>query len=265
MTTPQALVLGAFQGIAEFLPISSSGHLLVFKRLIGLDDVPLLFDVTLHVATLLSVVVVFRARLAEIFAAIRRWLVRKPASDDGAILSIVLPGFVATCATAVIGLGISKFLPEFGPLATSVCFIVTAGILVATNFFRGSRDYAKLGPAGGLLVGIAQGVGVLPGISRSGITIAGGLAAGLDRDRAGEFAFLLSIPAILGALLLDLKDLDTLAGAVGFGQLAIASLAAFVVGIVALSLLIPLVKKGKLAWFALYLVPAGILGIAFFR
>ncbi|MDX9957228.1 MAG: undecaprenyl-diphosphate phosphatase, partial [Spirochaetia bacterium] len=113
----------------------------------------------------------------------------------------------------------------------------------------------------GILVGIAQGLGVFPGISRSGITISAGLAAGLKREEAGEFAFLLVIPAIAGALILKLKDIGELAGTVATLPLLAGSLAAFAAGVLALMLLMPIVRKGKLAWFAVYLVPAGVLGL----
>jgi undecaprenyl-diphosphatase len=113
----------------------------------------------------------------------------------------------------------------------------------------------------GVLVGLAQGFGVFPGISRSGITISAGLVSGLKREVAGEFAFLLVIPAIAGALVLKLKDIGELAGTVSPLPLLAGSLAAFVSGVLALMLLMPIVRKGKLAWFAVYLVPAGFIGL----
>ncbi|MCX7023701.1 MAG: undecaprenyl-diphosphate phosphatase [Spirochaetes bacterium] len=263
MTILQAILLGAFQGAAEFLPVSSSGHLLIFKRLFGLSGVPMLFDVTLHLATLLSVVVVFRARIGGVLAAIARWVLRRNSPKDAENLAIVPPAIAATFATAIIGFGISRFMPGFGPKAVSACFIATAAILVATLFMKGEKGYEAIGLREGLLVGIAQGIGVLPGISRSGITIAGGLAAGMNRGNAGEFAFLLAIPAVLGALVLDLKDAGTLAGSVGPLELSVAAAVAFAVGVIVLSALLPLLRMGKLAWFAAYLVPAGILGLLF--
>lgn len=270
MTATQAFLLGLFQGIAEFLPISSSGHLLVLKELLGLSGVPLLFDVILHLGTLLSILVVFRARIIGIFAALWRWLAKPSArpsasESDRENLALVLPTVVATAVTGVIGLWIEKFIPVESPRVVCALFLVTAVLLVVSSRFRGRRGFRELGALRGALVGLAQGLGVLPGISRSGITISGGLAAGLNRDAAGEFAFILAIPAILGAFVLELKDAMELGAAVGTLPLVVGFLAAFVSGIGALSLLMPIVRKGKLAAFAVYLIPAGVLGLFLFR
>lgn len=267
MTILQALILGLFQGVSEFLPISSSGHLLVLRELFGLSDVPRLFDVILHLATLLAVLVVFRRRIGGILGALtRRALRRKDVpAEDSENLALVIPALAATTITAVIGLGIEKYLPVRSPRAVSALFLVTAALLLAASRFRGTRGYGRIGPGRGALIGLAQGIGVFPGISRSGITISAGLAAGLDRDTAGEFAFLLAVPAIVGALLLELKDLAELGAAVSPAPLAVGFLAAFAAGIAALSLLMPLVRKGRLAWFAAYLIPAGLAGLFLFR
>lgn len=267
MTILQALILGLFQGVSEFLPISSSGHLLALRHLFSLEEVPRLFDVILHAATLLSVLVVFRVRIGGILAALFRWAARRPDLSDGDAenLALVLPALAATAVTAVIGLGIEKYLPVRSPRTVCALFLVTAALLLASSRFRGARGYERIGPVRGAWIGLAQGIGVFPGISRAGITISAGLAAGLDRDTAGEFAFLLAIPAIAGALLLELKDLADLGATVAPAPLVIGFLAAFVSGIAALSLLMPLVRKGRLAWFAAYLIPAGLAGLFLFR
>lgn len=267
MTILQALILGLFQGVSEFLPVSSSGHLLVLRELFGLSDVPRLFDVILHLATLLAVLVVFRRRIVGILAALYRWSARRKdrPPQDAENLALVIPALAATAVTAVTGLGIEKFLPVRSPRSVCALFLVTAVLLLAASRFRGTRGYDRIGPGRGALIGLAQGIGVFPGISRSGITISAGLAAGLDRNTAGEFAFLLAVPAIAGALLLELKDLAELGAAVAPVSLAVGFLAAFAAGIAALSLLLPLVRKGRLAWFAAYLVPAGLAGLFLFR
>jgi len=264
MTVLQALALGLFQGVAEFLPISSSGHLLLLKDLMSLSEVPVLFDVLLHLATLLSIVVVFRKRVAGIIVSCARFVARKHTDADAENLAIVVPALVATVVTGVVGLALDRF--DFSGMTKLVSglLIATGAILVGSSLLpQGSTGYTGLKPRHGLLIGLAQGIGVLPGISRSGITIGGGLAAGLKRQEAGEFAFLLAIPAILGALLLKLKDLDQLSGAVEALPMAVSALAAFAAGVAALLVLMPIVRKGKLAWFAAYLVPAGVLGLLF--
>ncbi len=266
MTVAQAGVLGLFQGIAEFLPISSSGHLLIFKNLMGLSTVPALFDVLLHLATLMSIVVVFRKRVAGIIVSIFRWVTKKQGEADAENLAIVVPALVATVLTAGIGLVVDRIDLSGQPRIVAGFLLLSALILVASSRFgSGGLGYRTMGLKQGFIVGVAQGLGVFPGISRSGITISAGLASGLNRETAGEFSFLLAIPAILGALVLKLGDLAELAGSVAVLPLLVGSLVAFVVGVGALLVLMPIVRKGKLAWFAAYLVPVGLLGLFLLR
>lgn len=255
----QALLLGALQGVAEFLPISSSGHLRIGQELLGLGDAPLLFDVALHVATLAAVLLVFRRRIGAILVSLVRWVGGRAGQDDAENLGIVIPLLAATVVTAALGFAIKDL--EIPTRMVAGLMLATAAILVASSFLGGASGFRDLGIPRGLAVGLAQGIGVLPGISRSGITIAAGLATGLRREVAGEFAFLVSIPAILGALVLELRDLAELKTAVPAGPLALGMAVAFAVGVVSLKLLLPVVRRGRLAWFALYLVPAGILGL----
>ena len=261
MTFVQACVLGLFQGVAEFLPVSSSGHLLVFKDLMGLSDVPVLFDVVLHLATLASILVVFRKRVAGILVSMARWIAHKSGEADAENLAIVPPALVATFLTAVVGLLVDKVDLGSSPKLVAGLLLVTAAILVASSRLGGGTGYRGMGWKRGIVIGLAQGIGVFPGISRSGITISAGLASGLKREEAGEFAFLLAIPVILGALVLKLGDQGALSGTVAVAPLAAGSVVAFAAGIASLLLLMPIVKKGRLAWFAAYLVPAGLLGL----
>ena len=237
MTLVQACVLGLFQGVAEFLPISSSGHLLVFKDLMGLSGVPALFDVVLHLATLGSILVVFRKRVAGILVSIARYLARKSGDVDAENLAIVPPALVATVITAVVGLLVDRVDLSGSPRIVAGLLLVTAAMLVVSSRFKGGSGYCGMGWKHGIVIGLAQGIGVFPGISRSGITISAGLASGLRREEAGEFAFLLAIPAILGALVLKLGDLGELAGAVAVAPLAAGSAVAFAAGLLGLFLL----------------------------
>lgn len=262
MSVVQAVLLGLFQGIAEFLPISSSGHLLLAKDVMGLSEVPVLFDVVLHIATLASVLVVFRVRIAGIIVSIARWITRNSGDRDTENLALVVPAIVATVITAALGLAIDSIDFSGQPKVAAGLLLVTAAILVTgSRFKQGSVGYRDLRLRHGVILGIAQGFGVLPGISRSGITISAGLAAGMKRAEAGEFSFLLSIPAIFGALLLKLDDLSELSSAVAPAPLLASAITAFLVGIASLLVLMPIVRKGKLAWFAAYLVPAGLIGL----
>lgn len=261
MTYLQAAVLGLVQGLAEFLPVSSSGHLVIFKDILGLGEIPLAFDITLHLATLLAVLIVFRARIGAILSALWRWA-RGKAEKDDQDLALVVPLILATIVTGVMGFAIQKFLPEEGARVAAAELLVTAAVLAATAFIKeGSRGPAQIGAGRALFIGFAQGLGVFSGISRSGFTIAAGMASGLRRDLAGEFSFLLSIPAILAAFVLTLKDAAGMAEGVAAGPLLFAAAVAFVSGLFALKFLLRLIKGGKIAWFALYLVAAGLAGL----
>lgn len=287
MSVFQSIFLGILQGIAEFLPISSSGHLAVAQRLFALEDVPLLFDIFLHLATLGAVVLFFHKTIIRLFCVLGRWLTRKSREEDKSDLSMIVALFLGTFITGVIGIFFSDIVPTISEKIICGGFIVTALILILSDFVdsKNQKKREALGtqndekvvatdgsvagaqtvkPWQGLLIGFAQGLGVLPGISRSGSTIAGALLCGVDRKIAGEFSFLLSIPAILGAFILELKDFGSMSSSIGVGAVIAGCVAAFLSGFFALSVLMKIIKKGHLQWFALYLIPVGILGIIFF-
>lgn len=259
----QAIFLGALQGVAEFLPISSSGHLLVFRNWLGLGDVPLLFDILLHGATLIVVLVVFRRRIGELLAALFRFALRRKKESDGPLLRLILVILGATVVTGLLGVGISQLQIENYPQVASVCFVITGIILIFSRSWQGLHSYGDLGWKHSLFTGFAQGLGVLPGISRSGITISASLFAGLDRERAGEYSFLISIPAIAGAMVLDMKDLGELTSRVEPLMVLAACAAAMIAGFLSLVFLLKLVKKGQLFWFSFYLIPFGIVSFFF--
>lgn len=258
MTIPQSIVLGAIQGVAEFLPISSSGHLAIAAEFMDLAEVPLLFDVSLHVATLLAVCVVFRARIASLFAVLGRLVVGKGRDDDAEGRRMILALVIATAVTGAIGLAVKDVAEAMSPFAISLCFIVTGAALFLSGRLVSASPVATPGIRQALVVGLAQGIGVFPGISRSGSTIAASLLSGLDRRAAGEFSFLLSIPAILAAFILELKDADTLIGSVSALPLVAGLVTAFATGLLSLKFLLGLINRGRLGWFAFYLVPLGI-------
>lgn len=269
MSVLQALILGAIQGLSEFLPVSSSGHLVLARSLMSIEGIPVLFDVLLHLATLLVVLIVFRRIIGRIIGAVVRALAKKGTDDDRSHLRLLLVVVVASAVTAVVGLGVSMLDVQERPDIVSALLIVTAAILVFAHLYRrarpSGREYGELRIADGLVTGAAQGLGVFPGISRSGITISGALVAGLSRRKAGEFAFLISIPAIVGALILTLRDAGELSAAVSPPALIAGVASSFVVGMVSLLALLRLIQSGKLYLFAFYLVPAGVLGLVFLR
>lgn len=287
MTIIQGILLGILQGIAEFLPISSSGHLAVAQKLFGLSDVPLLFDIVLHLATLAAVILYFRKKIAKLFVILWQWLMHKTSAEDGDNTDIlagntergrrtIIAVFVTTVVTGAIGVFTSKLIPDMSLKITAGGFIVTAALLIISAFIEKRRKAAQqtfssasdtpkgINIAQAALIGVMQGIGTFPGISRSGSTIAGALFGGLDRAAAGEYSFIVSIPAILGAFVLELKDLDKVGTSIGAAPVIAGCAAAFAWGYISLTVLMKIIKKGRLEWFAAYLIPLGIAGLIFF-
>ena len=287
MTIIQGILLGILQGITEFLPISSSGHLAVAQKLFGLSDVPLLFDIVLHLATLAAVILYFRKKIAKLFVILWQWLMRKTSAEDGDDTDIlagntergrrtIIAVFVTTVVTGAIGVFTSKLIPDMSLKVTAGGFIVTAALLIISAFIEKRRKAAQqtfsstsdtpkgINIAQAALIGVMQGIGTFPGISRSGSTIAGALFGGLDRAAAGEYSFIVSIPAILGAFVLELKDLDKVGTSIGAAPVIAGCAAAFAWGYISLTVLMKIIKKGRLEWFAAYLIPLGIAGLIFF-
>lgn len=266
----QSALLGALQGATEFLPVSSSGHLVLLREMLGVGEVPLLFDVLLHLSTLAAVGVVFRRRLADLCGAAADLLrpPRRRRAAYGAERRLLQLLVLTSLATGGVGMALQRLGLPREPRAAALMLLVTAATLIAARLLRG----AALPRPGwqprwhwALVVGVVQGVAVVPGISRSGATIAAGVLAGADRERAAEFSFLAAVPAILGALAVSLPEASALGGIVGAPAIAGGLLASFAVGWLALTLLLRIVRRGRLHLFALYLIPAGLLGLFVLR
>lgn len=262
MSIVEAVGLGLLQGATEFLPISSSGHLLVAREWLGIAEPPLLFDVLLHVATLFVVCYQFRQRLAAVVRAGALLVTGRAAADRGD-LRLLAAITAATAATAVVGYAVSRLLlPSARTLtAVSIAFIATAAILLATRLRPQLPAAREPGLWLAIAVGVAQGIAVLPGISRAGATVAVCLLGGTDRRRAGEFAFLVSVPAVLGALVLSVDDAGGLIRTAGVPALAAGFVAALAVGALCLRVLLAVLHRDRLAWFAAYLLPLGVFGL----
>lgn len=264
MSVIETVGLGLLQGATEFLPISSSGHLVVARAWLGIAEPPLLFDVLLHLATLVVVCYRFRERLAALVRAAALLVTGRALRADRGDLRLLGAIVAATAATAVVGLAVGR-LP--GPAArtlpvVSVAFIATAVILLSTRLRP--DPLAGDGPPRlwlAITIGVAQGIAVLPGISRAGATVAVCLLGGMDRRRAGEFAFLVSAPAVLGALVLSLDDAGGLTRATGVPSLAAGFVAALAMGALCLRALLAVLHRNRLAWFAAYLLPLGVIGL----
>lgn len=285
MSILHSIYLGIIQGIAEFLPISSSGHLQIAQQLFGLEEVPLLFDIFLHLATLLAVCLVFWKKIWELLKCFGRWITKKPAPEKNDFASdeilvgtekagrrTIIAIIISTIITGVIGVFTSKLIPDLSAKYVCIGFLITAVLLIISTLIEKKRSSDEKAVAEkqegvsvkqSIFIGFMQGIGTLPGISRSGSTISGALFSKLDRKAAGDYSFIISIPAILGAFVLDLKDLGEMTSSVGVVQILVGCLTAFVTGFISLKLLMKIISKGKLAWFAAYLIPAGILGIIF--
>ncbi len=247
----QAILLGVVQGLTEFLPVSSSGHLVLVQQFIEIHGDELFFDLALHLGTLLPVLWVFRADIVRMLKA--------PVAEEGPVmqrpgLRLVAWILLGSVPTAAIGLAFEDVFEQLfsTPAALTVTFAVTGALLYASGRVpHGDKDEVTSTWWHALVIGIAQGLAITPGISRSGTTIAVALFLGMSRDYAARYSFLLSIPAIGGGFLLKLRDVslddvDVTATLVGMG-------AALVSGYLALILLLKLVKTGdfsKFCWYA---------------
>lgn len=269
MTLWHALLLGILQGITEFLPVSSSGHLVLVPWLLGWPAPGLAFDTIVHWGTAVAVIAYF-AR--DLVAIVRDWvlhLLRRQEMTENARLGWLL--ILATIPGALIGaVGENTFEALFGAPAWAAGFLLVTALILAISEKLGQRtrgeDSLRWWEA--LLIGLAQGVAIAPGISRSGATIAMGLVLGLRRPAAARFSFLLSIPTILGAGVLQLFSyFSAPAGTAAPVDLAVGFLAAAVSGYLAISFLLSFVRRQKLYPFAVYCAVAGTFGLimAFIR
>jgi undecaprenyl-diphosphatase len=270
MDVAQTIFLGIIQGLTEFLPISSSGHLVIFQHLIGLKNPELLLDISLHVGTLLAVLIFFWADIKLITLESIGFcenLFEKDKKSSSKIQQfphamLIAWIIIGTIPTTLIGISFSSFFQKmFGsPFLVGFMLIVTGAILGASRLIP--DHFTKKSHVGLMLsiaVGIAQGAAIIPGISRSGATIVCGLLCGLNRELAGRFSFLLSIPAIIGAAIFKF-DITRITE-IGFIPFFIGIFVSFLVGLVALKITMNMVRKGNLFYFAPYCLLAGIVAI----
>ncbi len=256
MDALQALILGIVQGFTEWLPVSSSGHLVISEELLGLPaGESLVFDLVVHLGTLLAVCIYFRL---ELWRVIRSLLMRRAArgAQDELLHTLGLLLILGTIPAAAAGvLFSSKIVDVFDIRLVGFAMIVNAAMLFLFERF-GSRGTRKTATAlDAIVVGLFQAVAIIPGISRSGSTIGSGMIRGLERETAAVFAFLLSVPTLLGAfaygmMTLDRFDADLVTGAIGL-------ITAFGTGIVSIDFLLRAVRKGKLWIFGVYCVAVG--------
>lgn len=261
ITWIEALILGVIQGLTEYLPVSSSGHLAIGQALFGMQsgEDKLAFTVLLHIATVLSTIVVLWREIVWLFADLFKFQWNEGTKYTINILISMLP-------VGIVGLLFKDHVENLfgqGLLVVGICLIITA-ILLTFSHFSHPRQRDHISPLHAFIIGIAQAIAVLPGLSRSGSTIATGLLLGNKKETLAQFSFLMVIPPILGEALLDIKEvadvgLSTALGGISITSAVIGFIAAFAVGCIACTWMINLVKKGKLIWFAIY---CAVLGLA---
>jgi len=258
-----AMFLGALQGLTEFLPVSSSGHLVLFQQFFEIGTDHVLFDLVLHLGTLIPVLYFYRE---HVLLLIKDPLVGKGPFKEREGVKLLALLVAASIPTAIIGLTFEDLFESLfsRPAALTVTFAITGCLLMASGIWDRSDKKVALTIPLAVVLGIAQGFAITPGISRSGTTIAVALMLGMEREVAARFSFLMSVPAILGAVILKFKDADF--SAIDGVQLGVGGLTALVTGYLALVLLVRLVKSGMFKNFAWYCwgaaIVAGVLAFA---
>ncbi len=251
METIQAIILGIVQGLTEFLPVSSSGHLQLAKELLGVDPEVggLTFDLTLHAATVLSTIVV-------LWSEIKRLVVGLFSKRFNAEQAYVLKIILSMIPVVIVGFTLEPFLQSL----VGTMLLVTA-VLLTFAYYAKPRHKATISYRDAFIIGLAQAVATLPGLSRSGTTIATGLILGNRKESVAQFSFLMVLAPILGKMVLDLMSGELAAQSIGTAPLLAGFAAAFVVGCLACKFMINIVKRGKLNWFAIYCTLVGGLAI----
>ncbi|MBN4080959.1 undecaprenyl-diphosphate phosphatase [Caldithrix abyssi] len=249
MTLSDAILLGIIQGVTEFLPISSSGHLVLGQELLGVNLPGNVFEVVTHIGTLLSIIFVFWKELAVIFKSIQHPETQK----------YIFYLLIGTLPTVVIGLGgkeiISSLFESIHMVAGAL--LITGIVLLSTQKLRAKNN--DLNWKKGFIIGIAQAIAIIPGISRSGMTISMGLALGISGKDAAKYSFLLAIPAISGAGLLTALDMKAGTIPIPFPQLMTAFITSFAVGYITLKWLLGLLESGKFHRFGYYCITVGLI------
>ena len=254
MDTLQAILLGIVQGITEFLPVSSSGHLQIAKELLGVElENNITFDVTLHAATVLSTIVVL---WQELWRLVKGCFSRRFTEEQAYVLKVILSMIPA----GVVGV---LFADQIEALFSSLWFVglmlLLTAALLSFAYYAKPRQKSEISYRDAFIIGMAQAAATMPGLSRSGSTIATGLLLGNEKSSVAHFSFIMVIPVILGKMLLDILSGEMAAMAVPTEALVSGFLAAFISGALACKFMIEIVKRGKLIWFALYCAIAGLI------
>ena len=259
MTIIESIILGAVQGLTEFLPVSSSGHLQIAKALLGVEiEENLAFDTTLHAATVLSTIVILWPEVKHLITG----LFSRHFNDEQA--------YILKIALSMIPIGIVGFtLKDYIDLMLSSPYILSivgamlllTSLLLAFAYYARPRQKETISYRDAFIIGLAQAVAAMPGLSRSGTTIATGLLLGNKKEAMAHFSFLMVLAPILGEMLLNIVKGEVVFSSIGAVEMAAGFVAAFVVGCLACRFMIDIVKRGKLIWFAVYCAAAGVVSI----
>ena len=250
MSIWQALVLGVIQGITEFFPVSSSGHLVIFQNLFGIKEPQLAFDIFLHLGTSAAVMIFFRKDILRLF------------TDDRKTLFFIV---AASVPTFIIGFFFKDSIESLfgaGKMVGYMLLVTGLWLGLAARMGRIGRSSKKdVGIADSVMIGISQGIAVIPGISRSGATIATGMMLGVDKEKACRFSFLLSLPAVLGAAVLKARGIASGVVSQEAAQYLAGAAVAMLVGMAAIKILLELVKSDRFYLFSVYCIVAGFFAI----
>ena len=259
----EALILGLVQGLTEYLPVSSSGHLAIGGALFGIEgEENLAFTIVVHVATVLSTLVVLWKEINWVFKGLFKWQM----NDETRYVFNIVVSMIPVC---IVGLFFKDVVEDIfsSGLVVVGCSLLLTAVLLAFSYFYKPRQKENISLRDAFIIGLSQACSaVLPGLSRSGTTIATGLLLGNDKSRLAQFSFLMVIPPILGEALLDsikLAQGENIAGDIPALSLCVGFLAAFVSGCLACKWMINIVKKGKLIYFAIYCALVGLATIIF--
>ena len=259
MTIIESIILGAVQGLTEFLPVSSSGHLQIAKALLGVEiEENLAFDTTLHAATVLSTIVILWPEVKRLITG----LFSRHFNDEQAyILKIAL----SMIPIGVVGFTLKDYIDQMlsSPYILSIvgAMLLLTSLLLAFAYYARPRQKETISYRDAFIIGLAQAVAAMPGLSRSGSTIATGLLLGNKKEAMAHFSFLMVLAPILGEMLLNIVKGEVVFSSIGVVEMATGFVAAFVVGCLACRFMIDIVKRGKLIWFAVYCAAAGVVSI----
>ncbi len=257
------IILGVVQGFTEFLPVSSSGHLVILQNLLGINESNITLDIFLHTGTLLSVIIVFRKDIINILAGFFRSLNfrKKEETGYGKLAWLII---LANIPVGIAGVFFKDQIEVFFTGGQPVYFfLIFTGIFLFLSRFTRKADFDIKGLTfiKALIIGFFQMLAILPGVSRSGITITMGILLKMNRKDAARFSFFLMLPAVAGATLLEIKNLES--SSLGVLELTIGILVSFLSGYAAIKILLVMVKNYKLHYFSYYCISIGILGLIF--